>query len=77
MDLCLHGDFFLDVGKHGLKLFVGLQTVGDGLASMMHRGMVFLSALLSDGGETGVGVFLGEVHGDLSGLHHLMLAGVE
>ena len=71
------GNLFFDVGKHQLKLFVGFQLVGDGLAGVVYRGVVFLSALLPDGGEACIGIFLGEVHGNLSGLHHLAFARIE
>ena len=58
-------------------MLVGFQLVGDGLAGVVYGGVVFFAALLPDGGQAGIGVFLCKVHRDLACLHHLPFAGVE
>ena len=63
---------FIDIITH---LFVGFIQVADDAAGMEHSGMIFVSAVLPDGAEGKLGVFLGEIHADLARLGHFSPSG--
>ena len=75
MSCTLQFHFFVDLVDVGVHLLVGLIQVGDDAAGMQHGSMVLVAAALADGAERQLGVFLGKVHADLTGLGHLAASG--
>ena len=72
----MDGELLLEVLEVLAEVLVGLLQVVHRAACVKHSGVVLATAVQSDVGQRALRHFLREVHGDLTCLHNLTLAGL-
>lgn len=68
------GEGLADVYEAAAELGVDVELVGDAVATVADGGVVLASEDLAYGGQSKLGLFAEEIHGDLPGLGGLLVA---